>query len=204
MPKGSVPHFYTNAVAPSSGWLVNGGAPRDGSCVRRERWGQRDFRAGARGRQDVDVPVLTPDPSRSAWVFLVGDGSCVRRERWGQRGLRAGARGGTGCRRSSAHSGPIPLRRGVFGGGWVLRSQGTLGPAGPSRWRARGGQDVDVPVLTPDPSRSACVFLVGEGALGRWGAVEAGNGPEPGGVGREGRSNRVLGQRFVDLGTAFG
>ena len=81
---------------------------------------------------------------------------------------------------------------------------GNVGASGAFALAHEGEQDVDVPVLTPDPSRSACVFLVGEGALGRWGAVEAGNGPEPGGVGREGRSNRVLGQRFVDLVTAFG
>jgi hypothetical protein len=37
------------------------------------------------------------------------NGSCVRRERWARRNLRAGARGGLGCRRSSAHFGPIPL-----------------------------------------------------------------------------------------------
>ena len=57
----------------------------------------------------------------------------------------------------------------------------------------------------PFPAAAAALAIRDyDGALGRWGAVEAGNGPEPGGVGREGRSNRVLGQRFVDLVTAFG
>ena len=37
------------------------------------------------------------------------DRSCARRERWGQLGFRAAARGGSGCRRSYALSGPVPL-----------------------------------------------------------------------------------------------
>ena len=37
------------------------------------------------------------------------NGSYVRRERWARRNFRAGARGGSGCRRSSAHFGPVPL-----------------------------------------------------------------------------------------------
>ena len=37
------------------------------------------------------------------------DRSCARRERWGQLGFRAAARGGSGCRRSYARSGPVPL-----------------------------------------------------------------------------------------------
>ncbi len=44
--------------------------------------------------------------------FLGGaprDQSCARRERWGWLSFRAGARGGSGCRRSNARSGPVPL-----------------------------------------------------------------------------------------------
>jgi len=37
------------------------------------------------------------------------DRSCARRERWGRLGFRAAARGGSGCRRSYARSGPVPL-----------------------------------------------------------------------------------------------
>ena len=68
------------------------------------------------------------------------DRSCARRERWGQLGFRAVARRELGCRRSYARSGPIPLLCGRWWGsaGSVLRSQGTLGPAGLSRCRARG------------------------------------------------------------------
>jgi hypothetical protein len=48
-----------------------------------------------------------------AWGLLAveapRDRSCARRERWGRLGFRAVARGGSGCRRSYARSGPIPL-----------------------------------------------------------------------------------------------
>jgi hypothetical protein len=37
------------------------------------------------------------------------DRSCPRRERWGRLSFRAVARGGSGCRRSNACSGPVPL-----------------------------------------------------------------------------------------------
>ena len=54
----------------------------------------------------------------------------------------------TGCR---------GWRLGLVGGGGsagsVLRSQGTLGPVGLSRGRARGGQGVDVPMLAAARSR---------------------------------------------------
>jgi hypothetical protein len=51
---------------------------------------------------------------------LVGGGaprdrSCARRERWGQLGFRAIARRGSGCRRSYARSGPVPLPLGCLG-----------------------------------------------------------------------------------------
>ena len=37
------------------------------------------------------------------------DQSCARRERWDRRSFRAAARRGSGCRRSYARSGPLPL-----------------------------------------------------------------------------------------------
>ena len=37
------------------------------------------------------------------------DQSCARRERWDRLGFRAAARRGSGCRRSYARSGPLPL-----------------------------------------------------------------------------------------------
>ena len=57
------------------------------------------------------------------------DRSCARRERWDRLSYRAAARGGSGCRRSNARSGPVPLPLGgsVVGlalgvsRGWELR-----------------------------------------------------------------------------------
>ena len=57
------------------------------------------------------------------------DRSCARRERWDRLSYRAAARGGSGCRRSNARSGPVPLPLGgsVVGlalgvsRGWGLR-----------------------------------------------------------------------------------
>ena len=37
------------------------------------------------------------------------DRACARRERWDRRSFRAAREGGSGCRRSNARSGPIPL-----------------------------------------------------------------------------------------------
>jgi len=120
-------------------------APRNGSCVRRERWARRNFRAGARGgsgcrRSSAHFGPIPLPPTLAAALgvgpshlhkkchiiinllpglgrLAPGDsalralrnGSCVRRERWARRNFRAGARGEAGCRRSSAHFGPIPL-----------------------------------------------------------------------------------------------
>ena len=100
------------------------------------------------GDQGVDVPMLAPDLSRCRPGVLSGGGgsilgrdeggvlrremmdcvvggalrdrSCARRERWDRGSFRAFARGGSGCRRSYARSGPIPLPpRGVVWGRWV-------------------------------------------------------------------------------------
>ena len=55
-----------------------------------------------------------------AWGLLaVGaprDRSCARRERWGRLGFRAIARGRSGCRRSNARCGPVPLPPGAPSG----------------------------------------------------------------------------------------
>ena len=51
---------------------VRGGAPRDQSCARRERWDRRSFRAAARRDQDVDVPTLAPARSRCRLVVRAG------------------------------------------------------------------------------------------------------------------------------------
>ncbi len=67
---------------------------------------------------------LRTDPATLGVWGAPRDRSCARRERWGRLGFRAFARGGSGCRRSYARSGPIPLRFGVFGrsAGTVLRA----------------------------------------------------------------------------------
>ena len=104
------------------------------------------FALSREGIQDVDVPMLAPVLSRCRPGAVVrGRGSvtpiytkggtlyytdvvavaprersCARRERGGRRSFRAVARRGSGCRRSYARSGPIPLPpRGVVWGRWV-------------------------------------------------------------------------------------
>ena len=106
------------------------------------------FALSREGDQGVDVPMLAPDLSRCRPGVLSGGGgsilrrdeggvlrremmdcvvggalryrSCARKERWDRGSFRAFARGGSGCRRSYAHSGPIPLPpRGVVWGRWV-------------------------------------------------------------------------------------
>ena len=63
-------------------------------------------------------------------------------------------------------------RRGSAGS--VLRSQGTLGPVGLSRFRARGGQGVDVPMLAPDRSRCRqCVRGLGGCAVSMLGGGQS-------------------------------
>ena len=62
----------------------------------------------------LGTPVLRwRSAGAGAWgLWAVGaprDRSCARRERWGRLSFRAVARGGSGCRRSYARSGPIPL-----------------------------------------------------------------------------------------------
>jgi hypothetical protein len=91
---------------------------------------------GAFGRNAAYTRVLSPvlrwpSAGAGAWgLMAVGaprDRSCARRERWGQLGFRAGARRGSGCRRSYARSGPVPLPLGGSvlqeGSGKVRRSE---------------------------------------------------------------------------------
>ncbi len=151
-----------------------------------------DFALSRDGNQDVDVPILAPVRSRSAWRIWVGsagpvlrsqgtlgqagisrcrargirvstfqcslrsgpappgvfgwaprDRSCARRERWGRLGFRAVARRGSGCRRSNARSGPVPLPlrggAGRLGGGeaFGVPQRGTAYQPGvkPRVWR---------------------------------------------------------------------
>ena len=94
-----------------------GWAPRDRSFVRRERWGQWGFRAGARGVTGCrrSSAHYGPIPLRWGGCGAPRDRSCARRE------AREGSvwRFAPGMRVSAsrAGSGPVPLR---FGGG-VLR-----------------------------------------------------------------------------------
>ena len=91
------------------------------------------------------------------------------------------------CRQErSKQPSPNPLRRICFwkrngfsrapraAAGSVLRSQGTLGPVGLSRFRARGGQGVDVPMLAPDRSRCRqCVRGLGGCAVSMLGGGQS-------------------------------
>jgi len=116
-------------------------APRDQSALagKLERGGA--FALRARGWFDRFQCSLRPDPAPLR--FWVGSAGSVRarRERWDRRGFPALSRwGGSGCRRSYARRGPIPLRCGF---GWAprdqaLRSQGSSGKDMLSRY-ARGG-----------------------------------------------------------------
>ena len=63
---------------------------------------------------DGEVPGLAPGGLLA--VRAPRDRSCARRERWGQLSFRAIARGESGCRRSYARYGPIPLPPGAPSG----------------------------------------------------------------------------------------
>jgi hypothetical protein len=76
-------------------------------------WGYVPLRGGLSVANEEKQSSLTRSAGAGAWgLWAVGaprDRSCARRERWGQLGFRAVARGGSGCRRSYARSGPVPL-----------------------------------------------------------------------------------------------
>ena len=74
------------------------------------------------GDQDVDVPMLAPARSRSAWRIggLRGIAGPALAGNVGDRlGFRAVARRGIGCRRSNARSGPVPLPPVCAWVGWL-------------------------------------------------------------------------------------
>ena len=88
------------------------------------------FALSREGDQGVDVRgrgSVTPIYTKGGTLYYTDvvavaprERSCARRERGGRRSFRAFARGGSGCRRSYARSGPIPLPpRGVVWGRWV-------------------------------------------------------------------------------------
>jgi hypothetical protein len=102
-------------------WALRGNGPARAEEARERRGLSRV----ARGVFVVRLQgSLRTDPAPLGVWGAPRDRSCARRERWGRLGFRAFARGGSGCRRSYARSGPIPLRFGVFGrsAGTVLRS----------------------------------------------------------------------------------
>jgi hypothetical protein len=107
--------------APLRFWAGSAGPVR----ARRERWDRRGFPALSRwGDQDVDVPMLAADRSRSAAVLGGLRGISPRSQgTLGQEGLSsATALGGPGCRRSYARFGLIPLRCGFCGLRGIRRS----------------------------------------------------------------------------------
>ena len=119
------------------------------------------------------------------WSFFLGsagwvvggalrDRSCARRERRDRRSFRAVARGESGCGRSNARSGPIPLPPGVGGQSHLFTQKGTLftilmllqwlrgsgpvlagnvGAGGVFALSREGDQFDDVPMLAPVLSR---------------------------------------------------
>jgi hypothetical protein len=100
--------------APLRFWVGSAGSVR----ARRERWDGRSFPAlSRRGDQDVDVPMLAADRSRSAAVLVGLRGFSPRSQgTLGREGLSSAiALGGLGCRRSYARRGLIPLRCGFCG-----------------------------------------------------------------------------------------
>ena len=64
---------------------------------------------GSIGRGCSAGPVHGEAPRDRFVVGAPRDQSCARRERWDRKGFRAAARRGSGCRRSYARSGPVPL-----------------------------------------------------------------------------------------------
>ena len=114
--------------------LSRGEAPRDRSCARRERWDRRSFRAVARGgiRVSTFQCSLRPDPAaaggRSHLFTQKGTLFTILMLLQGLRGIgpalagnvgTGGAfalsrEGGSGCGRSNARSGPIPLPPGTI------------------------------------------------------------------------------------------
>jgi hypothetical protein len=81
---------------------------------------------------------LRPHPAPPAYLLL-GMGPTLAGNVGTGWAFALNARGGSGCRRSYARYGPIPLRLRTFCWGWGLRSQGTLGEAWAFALNARGG-----------------------------------------------------------------
>ena len=101
------------------------------------------------------------------------DQSCARREAREGSVLALCARDQGVRFQSGLRTDPAPLRRCMGSAGPVLRSQGTLGPAGTSRWRARGNRMSTFQCsLRTDPAplrrwvRSAGPVLRSQGTLG--------------------------------------
>ncbi len=136
------------------------------------------FALSREGGQGVDVPMLAPARSRSAWRIWVGSAGSVLRSQGtlGQTGIsRCRARG---IRVSTflCSLRPDPAPPGVFVGsaGPVLRSQGTWGQTGLSRCRARGIRVSTFQCsLRPDPAPPG-VFVVAECRGWRLGLVGGG------------------------------
>jgi len=164
---GSVPHIYTKGDSLSSfsdggvaglalGISASTRAPRDRSCARRERWGQLGFRADARGesgcRRSYARSGPVPLPLRGGAGILGEDEAFGVPQRGSAYQPGVKPRGdGVGPSHLHKRGQSFIFLRWLSGGagagdqcldggsaGSVLRSQGTLGPVGLSRGRARG------------------------------------------------------------------
>ena len=171
-------------------------------------------------------PRLASDRSRSAstWGGLRGIGPALAEEALGRMRLSRCARGVFGVRlQGSLRTDPAPL--GVFwrSAGPVLRSQGTWGQAGLSRWRARGNRvrtflcllwtgPAPLQVFGGAPRDRSCARRErgGQAGLSRWRARGDG-GVWPVGLGslrypfwRGGSGEASLGFQLPDQGFAGG
>ena len=124
---------------------VGAWAPRDGPALAGNVGARWAFALPREGDQDVDVPMLAPARSRCRFGYGESRGFAL-----GDLGLRGGSwvlevfgAGAWGWCVGSAGS--------------VLRSQGTLGPAGLSRYRARGSR-VSTFLCSLRPGPAAALF----------------------------------------------
>ena len=134
-------------------------APRDGASARREAL--KDLPLRCAQVFWCSLPELASDLSRSAWVPWVGHESCARRERGAARAFALNAREGSGCRRSNARYGPIPLRqRRMPLAQWPNPVPAQVPDKVPSR-----GSDARFRCEVPDPGRLSAArnFRQGQG-----------------------------------------
>ena len=127
---------------------------------------------GSIGRGCSAGPVHGEAPRDRFVVGAPRDQSCARRERWDRGSFRAAARRGSGCRRSYARSGPVPLPLRPRGGAgrlwWVRRRRAPTGHRIPAQGETLGygtqPERSEGTPHTPGFSRLFCSGRAGAGA----------------------------------------